>query len=116
MTALKDDGTQKMNTLSACINDAVKKGYTENFKISEKKMMTENKKSSFNAEEVSIDSFYRFEGYSDPEDNAVLYLLQTEDGKKGTLIDAYGTYADANISKFIKEVEEIQKKTPKRNN
>jgi hypothetical protein len=113
MDTLESDATQKMKTLSECINDAVEKGYTENFKISGKKMTTEDKKSSFTPEKTAISNFYRFEGYSDPEDNAVLYLIHTEDGKKGILIDAYGTYADANISSFIREVEEIQKKTPK---
>lgn len=112
MDTPENDSTQNMKTLSECINDAVKKGYTENFEISGKKMITEDKKSSFTPENTVISDFFRFEGYSDPQDNAVLYLIHTDDGKKGILIDAYGTYADANISSFIVEVEEIQKKTP----
>jgi hypothetical protein len=46
---------------------------------------------------------------SDPEDSSILYLIEASDGKKGTLIDAYGTYADAKLSDFIREVEDIQK-------
>ena len=42
---------------------------------------------------------------------AVLYLIETHnDGPKGTLVDAYGTYADSKIGDFIAAVEEIQKK------
>jgi hypothetical protein len=44
----------------------------------------------------------------------VLYLIKTEDGKKGILIDAYGAYADENISNFIGEVDEIQKKSSRK--
>jgi hypothetical protein len=36
--------------------------------------------------------------------------LETHDGKKGTLIDAYGPEADSKISDFIRQVEDIQKK------
>jgi hypothetical protein len=114
MNSLKNESSQSMNTLSECINDAVKKGYKENFKISGNKMQTEDKKSSYRAENTVISNFYRFEGNSDPQDNAVLYLIKTEDGKKGILIDAYGAYADENISNFIGEVDEIQKKSSKK--
>jgi hypothetical protein len=114
MNSLKNESSEGMNTLSECINDAVKKGYKENFKISGNKMQTEDKKSSYRAENTVISDFYRFEGNSDPQDNAVLYLIKTEDGKKGILIDAYGAYADENISNFIGEVDEIQKKSSKK--
>jgi hypothetical protein len=46
-------------------------------------------------------------------DNAILYLVETNDNVKGTLIDSYGAYADAKLSKFIREVEDIQKKIKK---
>ena len=36
---------------------------------------------------------YRFEGMSDPDDNAVVYALEAADGTKGVIVDAYGTYA-----------------------
>ena len=39
-----------------------------------------------------------------------LYVIETDDGTKGTLVDAYGTYADAQVHKFMQQVEGIQKK------
>ena len=110
----ENDATPNMKTLSECINTAVKKGYTENFKVTGKGLVTENEETSYLPENVAISDFHRFEGYSDPQDNAILYIIQTEDGKKGTLIDSYGAYADAKISNFIKQVEDIQKKSPDR--
>jgi hypothetical protein len=32
---------------------------------------------------------------------------------KGTLVDAYGAYADQKVSEFFQQVESIQKKTAK---
>jgi hypothetical protein len=50
---------------------------------------------------------------SDPDDNAILYVIKTSDDTKGTLIDGYGVYMDPKLSAFMKEVENIQKKTAK---
>jgi hypothetical protein len=106
------DSTQKMQTLSECMNGAVEKGYTENYKVDGKVLTSEDGQTKYAPEQVVIPNYYRFEGYSDPADNSILYLLETSDGKKGILLDAYDAYADARISNFVREVEDIAKKAP----
>ncbi len=103
----------QMQTLSEATNKAVAKGFTESFKIVGKGLTTDAEQKFYSPEELKIANFFRFEGYSDPMDNAILYLIETNDGLKGTLIDAYGAYADAKQSKFIRDVEDIQKKITK---
>ncbi len=98
-----------MNTLSSLTETAVKKGYTENFQVSDGGLLAPSTEVCYLPQEVKIDNFYRFEGTSDPDDNAILYCLQTNDGVKGMLIDSYGAGADEKISEFIKRVEEIHK-------
>jgi hypothetical protein len=71
------------------------------------------KEEKYLPEEVHIVDFFRFEGESDPADNSILYAIETNDGTKGTLIDAFGPYADAGVTKFMKEVEDITKKNRK---
>ncbi len=110
MNTNENDATQQMKTLSECVNESLKKGYTENFKVITKGLCTQDEKAIYIPEDIAITNFYRFEGYSDPQDNSILYLIETKDGRKGTLIDAYGADADAKISNFIRNVEEIQKK------
>ena len=100
-----------MQTLSECINDALGNGYVENFKVIGRGLATEDEKSIYKPEDIAIANFYRFEGASDPQDNSILYLVETNDRKKGTLIDAYGSYADAKFSDFIRQVGDIQKKS-----
>lgn len=109
MNPNKNDSTQKMNTLSERTTDAVESGYTENFKV-DNKGLTIDDKNYYSPQDVAINNFYRFEGYSDPAENCILYLISTTDGKKGTLIDAYGAMADVKISDFIRDVEDIKKK------
>lgn len=99
-----------MNSLSACINKAVGNGYTVNFKVNQEgRLDRESGTGSYAPDQVQIVNFYRFEGASDPADNSILYLIETSDNVKGMLVDAYGTYAQEQISQFIKQVEDIQK-------
>lgn len=104
-----EDGTQKMTTLSECIALAIKQGYHENFAILDKALAVAGTGSSYLPKDTTISSFYRFEGYSNPDDNAILYLIETRDGRKGTLVNAYGLYADSDSSDFIKQVASIKK-------
>lgn len=98
-----------METLSELTNDAFSKGYTENFKVVTSGLSTADGSIVYNPQDINISNFYRFEGFSDPQDNSILYLIETNDGKKGTLVDAYGPDADAKISSFIRQVEIIEK-------
>lgn len=102
-----------MNSLTTCVNKVVKDGFADSFKVTEKGLFSNSKERYYTPEQVSVKDFYRFEGQSDPADNAIMYVIETNDGSKGTLIDAYGPYADATVNKFMKQVEDIQKKVIK---
>ena len=48
---------------------------------------------------------HRFEGFSDPSDNSVLYILENKiSQKKGILIDAYGAERNENMNQFLQSV------------
>ncbi len=107
----KNSTTGDMTTLASCSNKLVADGFTDNFKVSGDGLLSPEKEKVYKPEEITIVNFYRFEGASDPADNSILYAIQTNDGVKGTLADSYGPTADPEIGKFIKQVEEIHKKT-----
>lgn len=98
-----------MKTLSACTNQMKQDGYKEDFQVTAQGLCTYAEDKIYQAGQVHIVNFYRFEGASDPADNSILYVIETDDGLKGTLVDAYGAYSDSEVSKFIVRVEEIQK-------
>jgi hypothetical protein len=95
------------------LNKVISDGYTEDFKATERGLEGLHNKKVYEPTQVQIVNFFRFEGTSNPDDEAVLYVIEADDGTKGTLIDAYNIYSDALISDFIKNVESIQKKTVK---
>src|SRR5436190_21797528 len=103
---------EEMKTLASCINKMVLEGYTEDYKVNETsgQLVSLRDEKIYRPDQVHIVNFYRFEGASDPSDSAILYVIETTDGAKGSLTDAYGMYADPEIDKFIKEVENISKK------
>jgi hypothetical protein len=110
-TPAPKDSTQKMETLSECMNNAVTNGYSDNFKT-DGNLLTSEDGLRYLPDQVTIPNYYRFEGYSDPADNSILYLIETTDGKKGLLLDTYDSNADSKISDFVRRIEEIQKKAP----
>jgi hypothetical protein len=109
---ITNETTEDMKTMTSCVNKLVLDGYTENFQVTEKGLFSIEQNKYYKPEEISIKNFFRFEGASDPADNSILYAIETTDGVKGTLTDAYGPYADLQTNKFIKQVEDMVKKTP----
>ncbi len=101
----------KMKTLSEVMAVIQKDGFTENFSVKENLLFAPEANKSYAPADVRIVNFYRFEGTSDPGDNSILYAIETTDGLKGLLLDAYGAYSDEETSRFINEVEAIGKKT-----
>jgi hypothetical protein len=108
----KNTCMDEMKTLASVLNKIVKDGYTQNFKVTGDGLQLQSLETEklYHPDEVHIVNFFRFEGVSDPSDSAILYIIETNDGARGSLTDAYGMYADLNIDKFIKEVENISKK------
>ena len=100
----------RMNTSSEVINKMVKQGYTECFKAEKKGLFAPTREKYYQPQEVNVVNFYRFEGESDPADNSILYIIETTDGLKGTLMDSYGAEGDRNVTDFMDQVEGMHKK------
>ena len=100
----------EMKTLSACTKMLEDEGFNTQFLALSEGIKSLASDRVYTPGQVKVLSFYRFEGNSDPEDNAILYALDTVSGERGLLIDAYGAEGDINITKFIVAVEDIHKK------
>jgi hypothetical protein len=102
-----------LKTLVSCLNSLSRDGFSDDYKMTESGLKSLKRERIYSPEEVRVLNFYRFEGNSDPADNSILYAIETSDGGRGTLVDAYGPYADSKISSFMQKVDEIKKKTEK---
>jgi hypothetical protein len=104
---------EEMKSLVSVINSLTTKGYEAQFKAMKEGLKSLSTEKTYSPEDVKITNFFRFEGESDPADNSILYVIETNSGEKGTLSDAYGPYSDANVANFVKEVDEIEKREHK---
>lgn len=100
-----NDRPTYMTDLEKCLRKLEFEGYTDQYKIKHDKLYCINSQLEFAPENVKAVNFYRFEGISNPDDMAILYAIETNDGRKGTLVDAYGVYADGEMGDFMQHVE-----------
>ncbi len=103
-----------MNTLTGVSNKWVQNGYTDTLTVSKEGLYSAKEDKHYSPAQIKVIEFYRFEGPSDPGDNSILYVVETEDGVKGMVVDAYGAYADDSVTKFFRHVEEMNKSVEKR--
>lgn len=86
-----------MKTVSAKVNRWIKAGYGSQIIPEELKLL--------NPVNWRIDGISRFEGMSDPADNAILYAVSTVDGKrKSIIVDSFGADNDERFAAFIQQV------------
>ena len=98
-----------MNNEENLMTKLEKHGYTEQYRVEKDRLVSLTTKKKYKATDVKSANFYRFEGISDPDDMSILYAIETSDGSKGTLTDAYGRYSDEDTGAFMKKVETEKK-------
>lgn len=96
---------ESYSTLIEAINGLKARGYTEDFNLKESYLDCSNSKHQLSPDDFNVDDVFRFEGNSDPEDQAVLYAISSEKYKlKGLLVNAYGIYSDNDANEVIKKL------------
>ena len=98
--------SKSYETLSEAMNTLKEKGFTYEFDFKNNTLFSHYlEERKFNSNELKIVQIHRFEGISNPDDSSILYAIESQDGFKGLLVDAYGVYADADKTEFMKNVE-----------
>ncbi|MCH5599399.1 hypothetical protein [Niabella ginsengisoli] len=99
----------EMTTLSQILEKLRLKGVDNEIKMNDdKEVVSENLNKTYKAEDLLIFKTFRFEGDSDPADNAVLYIAEDKEGNIGYILDAYGTYSNhegPEFDDFIKNIK-----------
>ena len=93
------------STVTDTLNALKEEGYNSDFNLKTDCIECKSLNMKLSPEEFVIDKFYRFEGASNPDDNAIIYAISSKSGLKGTLIDAYGVYADSLTSEMIEKLK-----------
>jgi hypothetical protein len=92
-------------TMVETIEELKKNGFTANFEFLDQTFQDVDSGRTFRANELTIVEHYRFEGASDPDDMSVVYAIESNDGLKGIIADAFGLYANADLGGFLETVK-----------
>lgn len=65
----------------------------------------EKAEASFPAQDLTVEQIVRFEGESDPGDEAVLFALSTPDDERGLFVASYGPQMEAASVAVIEKLD-----------
>lgn len=97
---------KQMTTLSEVLNKLEERGQGNEFRITGKGLTLDEHR-YFQPAELKIIKTYRFEGESNPDDESILYLIETSDNSIGFIIDAYGVYSNIEPENYLKFIRAI---------
>ncbi len=92
----------RYNTVTSAINALRQNGFTHDFNLFEDHVAYGKLK--FAPADLAIKVLYRYEGNSDPADEATVYGLESKNGLKGILVFGDETNPDAGTAEFLKEL------------
>ena len=93
------------DTVTEAVKGLKERGYTIDFNIAFDKLICSENKHCLKPDEFEIVESHRFEGDSNPDDEDVVYSVESKDGKlKGVITSAFGLYADPVSNKIIQKL------------
>ncbi len=92
------------DTLSEAVNGLKSRGYTIDFNLEYDHLHCHKTSTRLKPSEFEITEIHRFEGFTDPADEAVVYAIESKNGQKGILVNGFGISADDASDEMIKKL------------
>jgi hypothetical protein len=97
---------EEMTTMTEVINTLRKQGYVEDFNLHQNCMVCSNGHYSVFHDEFVIDKVYRFEGNTDPADEATVYAISCPKYNiKGVLVNGAGIYTNEMTDEMLESLK-----------
>lgn len=90
------------DTVTAAVNGLKQRGFNIDFNLEENCIVCHQDR--FNPGDFEIVEVYRFEGNTDPADEAVVYGIESRTGLRGILVSAYGHYSDSMSAEMARKL------------
>jgi len=95
-----------METLREAIDRLERAGFWQAFRACPGGFLEVGTERIHAPESLTVDEIVRFEGESDPEDEAVLFALRSRDGSvRGTFVATYGPSAEPVSGALVKRLD-----------
>jgi hypothetical protein len=90
------------DTLTEAIDSLKKEGYIEDFNLKQNCIECRNGEYKIFHDEFQIDTFYRFEGQTDPADESILYAISSDKyDLKGVIVNGYGISSEPLTNEML---------------
>jgi hypothetical protein len=96
--------THKMHygTVTEALEAFRQQGFTIDFNLKENFISSNS--GNFEADEFEIVDIYRYEGETDPADEATVYAIASNSGIKGVLVTGYGVALDTVSAAILRKL------------
>jgi len=92
------------DTVVEAVGGLKQRGYTIDFNLEADCINCDKTPLSLKPADFTITEFYRFEGESDPADEAVVYAIESRKGDKGVLVTGFGISAEGVGEEMVQKL------------
>jgi hypothetical protein len=89
-------------TISEAIDKLREQGFTLDLNLKQNQFMVGEQ--VYPADEFQIVDLYRYEGPTDPADEAIVYALASKSGLKGIMVSGYGNSTDDDSTETLRSL------------
>jgi hypothetical protein len=90
------------DTITEALAGLKQRGFALDFNLAENCLICQGNR--FDVNDFEISEWYRFEGDTDPSDEAVVYAVESNNGVKGVLVTGYGISAEGMSAELAQKL------------
>jgi hypothetical protein len=97
------------DTVVEAVKGLKQRGYSIDFNLEPGRLVCHQTPLSLSPADFEITEVYRFEGNSDPADEAAVYAIESVNGQKGLLVTGYGISAEGLGEEMVEKLSNRSK-------
>ena len=92
------------DTVTDAVRGLKQRGYSIDFNLGANHISCDAPAVTLRPDEFTITEVYRFEGDSNPDDEAIVYAIESKHGQRGVLVNGFGISADGLGEEMVKRL------------
>ncbi len=99
---MNNEGTNELDFIKKYENE----GYTNSYRVDGNLLIENGSNMRFTPNGIKVVAKHRYEGYSNPSDMSIIYIIETKDDTKGTILVPYGNTNETETLEFFNKIPE----------
>ena len=81
-------------------------GYVNSYRVRDNVLIENKTNTNYSPNEIMVVAKHRYEGNSNPSDMSLLYVIETKNNTKGTILVPYGNTNETEVLEFFNKIPE----------